>query len=237
MSSTAALRLGYQVENHVILAVFHTIGEGRHSQFEDVVVGIDSWHVAIGMFQALEDARIAGEFGHHLGAQLKFFCVRSVEDPRVHKAVGLGSYNRLGLGQRDCLRLVERKAAVARKATKRKALGEIALAAVKDESLTTLSEVIMRVREDCNRKGLNVQGYEIVEAVKSRVLVGRVILGYGNSLRTTRKGGARFLLKKDGPLHKVEIDGHRLAQTSIDYYGVFSRVIKTKEGEYVVAGS
>lgn len=237
MSSTAPLRLGYQHDNHAILAVFHTIGEGRHSQFEDVVVGIDSWHVAIGMFQALEDGRMAGEFGHHLGAQLKHFCVRSVEDPRVHKAVGLGSYNRLGLGQRDALRLVERKAAIARKATKRKALGEIALAAVKDESLTTLGEVSHRIREDCNRKGLNVQGYEIWDAIRARVLTGRAILGYGNSLRTTRKGGAFFLVKKDGPLHAVEVNGYRLGTTSLSYSGVFSRVIKDEDGSYRVAGS
>lgn len=235
MSSTTPLRLGApQPEQHAVLAVLQERGM---SSYKDVIVAIASWDVALGIHGPLEQKRFDGEFASEVGAEIKFFCVRSVSDPRVQKAVGLGSYQTLSRGTQATLGNVQRQQDIARRAYVHKRLGEFALAAVKDESLDTFGSVVRRVREDANRFGLNMQGYEIQDAVKSRVMLGRVSYP-GNSLHTRRKGTGYFIRKSDGPLHKVRIQPNNvgLDQSSLAYHGTFYRLIKQDDDTFVAAG-
>lgn len=238
MSSTTPLRLGppVKVDQHAVLMTVREAG----GKFRDIEVFRGGWDVAQGVWKALDDARVNNEIDHPiltadlLGQPvLNSFCVRSTDDPRVKEAVSGDRLLSLPLGHKSLVNLIGRKVYAAARDTRHKKLGEIALRCVKDETLDTLGQVIQAVRTECNMKNLGVSAWEVVDAVKARVILGRAYRR--ESLRREIKGTGYFIRKSDGPLHKVTVQGKRLAQSSMAYHGTFNRLIKNDDGTFRVA--
>lgn len=186
----------------------------------DVEVFRGTWHEAQAVWQVLDDSRIAGDLPLDdlpVAYSVNSFAVRSIDDPRVTAAIAA----RQARAGRDPFAVTVRRLGTSAQTTmrvyRRKALGEIALRAVKNPALTTLGAVVRRAIEDARCAGLNPAQHDVEQAVKDRVLIAR---DWNNDRRAYFTPRRKGLTIRD----MAAAAGSDLRQTSLALRANFARL-------------
>lgn len=212
-------------DQHAVLAVVRV-----HGRDQDLFLFQGTWGAAQAVFTALDnEARDPEKLLRAVEPmELRFFAVRSMDDPRAAKAYRFGQPS-FYMADSERARaqtyaLLERKASQAYREYRRKAIGGFATKAVNDESLPTLGHVMKRVVEDATFHGIELEKWDVQDAVKRRVTLGREYNPY--RARTNQPRNAYFFPKKLGKLDDFRVNDQRLFQTTLALNAPFYRLTK-----------
>lgn len=212
-------------EQHAVL-VNLKMGYGRDFTLVRVFTG--TWDAAQSVWKALTDAEshlaleaVPEVEGYH-------FSVRSMDDPVAKLAYTASgrSYSPTSRVAHAAADALYRDVQYAERAYEKATLGKLALAAVKDESLTTLGAVVAEVRRLATDAGLNPNSFDSYYAVKSRVHMGRT--------HESPKDRRAYFVPKSFAKRLYDVrtpDGVSMSATSSAFQGEFTRLTRADLAE------